>query len=307
MKFTSNELKVKSSDGKHMLHGIILVPEGEIKGLVQIVHGMTEHIERYRSFMEELCKEGYVVFGHDHLGHGKTAIDESELGFFAHKDGYKLLYNDVFLVYKHVSKLYPGKKHILFGHSMGSFVVRLATKAYPDMNDGLIICGTGGPNPAAPIGLLLADIIRLFKGEKHKSRLLEKLAFGSYNNRFEGNIGNEWLTKTESILKTYINDPLCTFKFTVSAMHDLIKLNRLSNINSWYKSIPENLPILLISGSEDPVGNYGKGVKTVYSKLKKSGRKDVTIKIYENCRHEILNDTCRKETIDDVKTFIKRI
>ena len=166
----------------------------------------------------------------------------------------------------------------------------------------LILCGTGGKNPLANIGLLLTDAVKLIKGEKYVSKLINNMAFGAYNKRFSGNTGREWLTKDLTTIEKYTNDKLCNYSFTVSAMHDLIKLNAVSNQKEWYQSISKEIPILLISGDSDPVGDYSKGVKEVYRKLKSLGA-SVQMKLYENCRHEILNDTCRDEVFKDIIDF----
>ncbi len=304
MSFEIKEITAKSSDNIHTLVGRIYIPDGDVKGILHIVHGMTEHIERYDSLMSYMAQNGFVAFGYDNLGHGKTAKDDSELGFIAHNNGWKYLVNDVSIFGKIVKNFYPEKPLYLFGHSMGSFIARLSAQNFGEMYEKLIICGTGGKNPLSLIGIQLAKILKKIKGEKYISDFIINMAFGSYNKRFEGNSTREWLTKDREIIEKYGNDKFCNYKFTVSAMQDLITLTDLCNKKQWYKEIRKDLPIFLISGSEDPVGNYGKGVKQVYSDLKKSGA-DVTLKLYENCRHEILNDTCRNEVLSDVLKFIK--
>lgn len=191
--------------------------------------------------------------------------------------------------------------YYLMGHSMGSFVSRLAAEKYIKP-DKFIIMGTGGPNPSAGIGLIAIDIAKIFKGEKYISKTIDNLAFGSFNSHFEDeNDPIAWLTKDKEQKEKYAADPFCTFKFTLSAMHDLVTLNKKANRAAWFRSI--KMPVLIVSGSDDPVGDYGKGVTKVYEKLKKAGC-DVQIKLYENCRHEILNDTCRDEVVRDIENFI---
>ncbi len=268
--------------------------------------GSTEYRGRYVGVMRSLAEVGFVVFGCDHLGHGLTAEDDSELGFIAHKGGHALLAEDVFAIYQVVAKRFPNKKYILFGHSMGSFVVRLTAEKYGDAMSGLIVCGTGGPNPMAPAGLVAADLVRLFKGERHTSLLLEYLAFSTYNSRYGDMGGTGWLTKDTAITEKYGQDKFCNFHFSASAMHDLVKLNASCNRAAWFKNMRKDLPVFLIAGDGDPVGDYGKGVTKVYDKLKKQGV-DVRMKLYKDCRHEILNDTCRQETIEDILTFVKEV
>ncbi len=304
MSFEIKEMTVKSTDNIHTLVGRIYIPDGEVKGVIHIVHGMTEHIKRYDPFMSTLAENGFVAFGYDNLGHGLTAKDDSELGFIASKDGWKYLVNDVEVFALSVKHLYPDKPFYLFGHSMGSFIVRLAAVSFSDLYEKLIICGTGGKNPLANIGLLLTSLLKVIKGERYISKTVLNMAFGAYNKRFEGNSKYNWLTKDKSVIQKYAADKLCTFSFTVSAMHDLITLNSVCNKKSWYKEISKILPILLISGVNDPVGDYGKGVTQVFNDLKKSGA-NAKLKLYPDCRHEILNDTCKEEVISDIIKFIK--
>ena len=295
--------KVLSSDGKHELIGKIYFPEGEKKGYLHVVHGMTEHIGRYESFMRGMAEDGYIVFGYDHLGHGETAKEDKSFGFIAHKGGDELLAKDVSVFAEAVKKEYGALPYYLFGHSMGSFIVRIAAKEYIKP-EKLIVMGTGGPNPAAGAGLAVIDMLRLFKGEKSYSDLVENMAFGAYNKGFEDeNDDKSWLTKDKSVRDTYKKDEYCTFRFTLSALHDLISLNKKSNAKGWYQGFPKDVEILLVSGSEDPVGEHSKGVKKVYDGLKSSGA-DVRMKLYEGYRHEILNDASREEVIKDIKEFL---
>ena len=304
MSFNIVNHTVKSTDGIHTLCGKIFVPDGEIKGILHLVHGMTEYIDRYDPIFTYLCERGYVCCGYDNLGHGRTARDDSELGFIAEKDGWRYLVGDVDAFGDSVRKMFPDKDYFLMGHSMGSFIVRLAAEEKPEKIKKLIVCGTGGPMLAAYFGLLLIKIIRKIKGDRYVSRLIDKVAFGAYNNRFDGPTKYEWLTKDREIINRYINDKYCTFKFTVSAVHDLITLTIRCNRGAWFKDIQKRLPILLIAGECDPVGNFGKGVKKVFEKLKKSGC-NVKMKLYADCRHEILNDTCKAQVSQDVFDFLK--
>ena len=296
------EKQVPSSDNKHTLKGIVYLPVGTPRGIFHLVHGMTEYIGRYKALLSLVAAAGYVACGFDNLGHGETAAPD-ERGFIAEKDGYRYLIEDVKRFGDAVKADYPDLPYYLMGHSMGSFIVRLTALKYGKDIDKLIICGTGGPNPAAPAGLLLCDIIALFKGKRGYSDFIENMAFGTYNKRFPGGGKYEWLTKDGEIKKTYAADPLCTFRFTLSALHDLVKLNSLCNKPVWFKNMRKDLPILLISGKEDPVGDYGKGVNTVYEKLIKAGC-DAQIHLYENCRHEIHNDTCKEESAQDILKFL---
>ncbi len=294
-----------SSDGIHTLRGVVYLPDGEIKGYFHIVHGMTEYIGRYDRLMTDLCRQGYLVFGYDHLGHGLTADDDGELGYIAKKKGYDLLCRDVKVFSDAVRAEYGAHPYYLMGHSMGSFVVRLAAEKYVKP-DRLIVMGTGGPNPAVGAGLAMVALIRCFKGEKHISRLIDTLAFGSYNKRFasESDPATAWLTRDPTVRETYEANKFCTFKFTVSAMGDLFHLLKYANRRAWFKAIPGELPILLISGENDPVGNYGKGVRKVYRRLQKNEKK-VRCILYPDGRHEIINDITYEQVLEDLLAFVR--
>ncbi len=303
MEITTYVKKVPSTDGTHELYGRVYLPQGEVKGLFHVVHGMTEHMERYEPFMREMAAEGYICFGYDHLGHGKTVKDQSELGYIAKKNGWKLLVEDVTAFGDAMREDYgEDLPYILMGHSMGSFIVRLAA-ADGRTPDKLIIMGTGGPNPIAGAGLLIVAAMKLFGKGKTVSKFLYKTAFGSYNKKFDGDGKRGWLTSNADIREKYDKDPLCNFHFTVSAMGDLIGLTKRANDKDWFKRLPKDLPVLLVAGKNDPVGNCGKGVKVVFNKLKKQGSL-VEIRLYDG-RHEILNDACRDAVVEDIKAFLR--
>ncbi len=296
------EKSVPSTDGVHSLRGKVYVPEGDIKGYLQIAHGMTEHIGRYDRFMRDMAAEGYVVFGYDHLGHGLTA-GEGEHGFIASKEGHLLLCRDVTQFAREVVGAYGDAPYYLMGHSMGSFIVRLAVTmdAKPD---GLIVMGTGGKNPAADIGLKLIGIISKIFGEKHISRLMDKIAFGSYNKRFPGEDEKAWLSSNALVREKYMADPYCRFKFTISAMGDLVTLNKNSNLQRAFDETPRDLPVLLISGEEDPVGDYGRGVIEVLENYKAAGIKAEAV-LFNGGRHEILNDHTYEHVLGIILDFLK--
>lgn len=312
MAVKKQELKVLSSNGVHKLAGVVFVPTTRKPvGFFQVVHGMTEYIGRYERFMTEMAEQGWICFGHDHLGHGHTVNDASELGFIASENGADLLQRDLRKVADAVMKHYTpaGTKmpYVLMGHSMGSFVVRLATEKKYVQPDRLIVMGTGGPNPVAGLGLSLIKIIKRLRGERHVSKLLENMAFGNYNDAWGGGTDTDtdpWLTSDISVRMRYYADPLCTFKFTVSAMGDLITLTKEANRKEWFTNMPKNIPVLLVSGELDPVGDFTEGVEKVHEKLLKAGVK-CDMKIYENARHEILNDISHDAVVRDILDFCK--
>ena len=297
-----------SSDGVHTLRGVIYMPKTEPRGYFQIVHGMAEHIGRYEGLMTFLAEAGWIAFGYDHLGHGHTAAEE-ERGFIAEKDGWQLMIRDVSVFYEAV-RMHVGREDLpycLMGHSMGSFVVRLAVEngLRPDR---LIVMGTGGPNGAAGIGLVLIALIKKLYGAKHVSKTVLKLAFGGYNKRFKNeDPGDEtlWLTSDPARRSVYTEDELCGFPFTVSAMGDLIRMTKTCNRSAWARCMPKDLPVLLISGRDDPVGSFGKGVETVYRRLCRAGIPAECV-LFDGARHEILNEFTCEETMKRLLEFAER-
>ena len=304
MSYTILDKKVLSSNGKNMLAGKVYLPSGEIKGYFHIVHGMTEYIGRYDKFMKILAENGYIAFGYDHLGHGYTANDDSELGFIAENNGDDLLAHDVQIFADAMKTEYGELPYYLMGHSMGSFVSRMAVKNYITPTK-LIIMGTGGPKGIVLFGLYLSKFIKKLKGPKHYSKLVKFLAFGSYNARCQKSEGpHAWLTNDAEIRNKYHNDKFCTFDLTISTMHDIISLTYNANREEWFKDVAKKMPILLISGEDDVVGDYGKGVRICEKKLKENGA-DVTLKLYPGYRHEILNDSSFDMTVNDILEFIR--
>jgi alpha-beta hydrolase superfamily lysophospholipase len=303
MSYKVIEKQVMSSDGVNTLCGKVYVPDGEIKGLFQIVHGMSEHIGRYDCFMGFLADNGFVAFGHDHVGHGKTAMRCGSFGYIAEKDGYKVLVDDVGVFARAVIEDFPIKKHVLMGHSMGSFIARLYAAKHGKELAGLVIMGTSGPNPAAKIGIAVTGLMKRIYGARHISHLVHFLSMGSYNNRTDKKTEFDWLSVNEDNVKRYIDDDLCGFHFTVSAMQDLMNLIAQSNSRKWAGRIPRELPVYIVSGGDDPVGGYGKGVKKVCAMLEKAGVADVEMKLYQGFRHEILNEDIFNQVCFDVLEF----
>ena len=295
--------EIPSSDGIHTLRGFALVPENP-KAILQIAHGMTDHIGRYEPFMTYLAEHGFIVCGHDHLGHGRTAESDGDFGYFAKKDGYRIVCDDLYAFGSAVRADYPELPFFLMGHSMGSFIARLTARAYSDACQALIVMGTSGKNPLSLSGLILSRIIRKIRGERFVSKFVLSVAFSSYNKKMASAHPFAWLTRDEKELEKRDGDPFCVFAFTVAAMCDLILLQSLSNRRDWFAGLRKDLPILLVSGDMDPVGNYGKGVEEVYTALLSEGVTDVSRKLYPDMRHEILNEIGRETVWEDILDFL---
>ena len=299
------EYRFPSATGVCEIVGNSYKPDGEVNAVFAIHHGMAEHQERYREFIEYLISQGIAVYIHDMANHGKSNVDFDETGYFGEKDGYKALVEDFKTTFEKAKFDYPDKKIIVMGHSMGSFIVRCFTAWYADAGfSGAIYMGTGGANPIAGIGDKISSLVAKIKGSKHKSKTLDKMTFGSYGSKFEKRTNFDWLTKDTAIVDKYIADEYCGFLFSAQGMNDLVKINIASNSDEWYSSVKCDLPILLISGAMDPVGEYSKGVRDIYQKLLASDHKNVTIKLYDNDRHEVLNELDKEQVMKDITDWV---
>ena len=276
------------------------------KGIVQLSHGMCDYCRRYTELAEYLAAQGYIVCGNDHLGHGDSAPEAADRGYFAERDGYLIAVADLHALTKQLRQSYPQLPVVLFGHSMGSFFARVYAELYAKNGaDGYVFCGTGGPNPAAGAGIAVINLLAKFKGERHRSRFVTDMAFGAYNKRYDSApTGYEWVTGDAEKLAEYVADEYCMFTFTLSAYRDLMQALRRVSSRGWAKKINTQLPYLLTAGLDDPVGDYGKGVKTVYERMLKAGCKNTQLKLYSGIRHEPHNERGRTEFYQDIARWL---
>lgn len=271
------------------------------KAIFQIAHGMAEHKERYDDFGEFMAQNGYAVFIHDHIGHGKSVASDDDLGFFGESGGWKCLIEDCYVVTQYARSLFEGRPVIFFGHSMGSFIARAYSQLHDDKLAGVVYCGTSGANPAAGIAIKLADAVAHSKGSRHRSEFINTLAFGSYNKKFKPQRTDfDWLSANTENVDKYIADKYCGYLFTACGYRDLFTVLNFVSGKGWYKSLRKDLPIRLIAGDCDPVGEYGKGVRQVYNDLKKTGHTDVTMRLFTGDRHEILKEDDREAVMQDI-------
>ncbi len=307
MSFTANEFTFRSASGLCDIYAQSAVPSdfSKVKGVVQIAHGMAEHSNRYARFAMELCKNGYAVFINDHLGHGKSVASKDELGYFG-ENGMDSLVDDMKQLTDIAKKEYPDVPYILFGHSMGSFLSRKYTEKYGDGLDAAVYCGTSGTNPAAGMGIMVAKYFEKSKGDHERSSFINNMAFGPYNKKTEKRTEFDWLSRDEKEVDKYIADDLCGFCFTANGFETLFTVLKAVSQKSWYNNVRKDLPILLISGDNDPVGDYGKGVTQVFDDLKKTGH-NATVKLYTGGRHEILNETNRDEVTQDIIGWMNKV
>lgn len=301
------EFYFDSRDGEHKIHAVKWVPEVEKPVcIVQIVHGMAEHIDRYDEFAAYLANKGILVVGDDHLGHGKSVSPGEPYGYFCKEDAPTVLVRDEHRLKKMIQEQYTGVPYIILGHSMGSFITRNYLLRYGSGINGAIIMGTGlPPKPAAVGALVLATVQRVFCGAGHVSKLIDRAAFGSYNKRIKSpKTDFDWLSANEENVQRYLEDSLCGFVFTVNGFQTLFKLIRNLYDREKLNSMPKNLPVFFVSGAEDPVGDYGKGVERVYQSYKDIGMQNVQMKLYPGDRHEILNETDREDIFADIYRWL---
>lgn len=302
------ETKIASTDGKNQLNVYIWEPQEKPIAILQISHGMCEHLNRYDDFAKFMNENNILVVGNDHLGHGKTAKDDNDLGYFGPGKS-KTVVDDLFEVTKYTKENY-GKDipYFLFGHSMGSFMARRYIMTYGSELTGAIISGTGSqPGVVLAGGKMVAGLIGAVKGERYRSPLLKSMAFGAYNKKIDNpRTVSDWLSKDEKIVDIYENDKFCKYDFTVDGYKTLFDSISFIQKPENIKKIPVDLPIFFISGTDDPVGNYGKGVEQVYDAYEAAGVKDIEIVLYHDGRHEMLNEIEREGVYEDVDTWIKR-
>ena len=290
------------------IHGCCWTPEGEVKAIVQFVHGISEWMDRYESFAEYLNTQGILVVGEDHMGHGLSVTEKTPKRYFA--GGWFGAVADTYRLTKDTMGKYPGVPYFIYGHSMGSFMARTLLAKYPDSGiTGAIICGTGWQNPAVIVAAkTLAGIIAKFKGATHPSKFLRKLAFGSYNDRIKPlRTGLDWLSRDEASVDAYIADPLCGGTASAGLMGDMMDgfayIQDEKNLNTMNK----DLPVFFIAGDADPVGEYGKGVLYTAEMFRKVGMKQVDVKLYPDARHEVHNELNKEEVQGDVRNWIFRV
>lgn len=299
----------KSASGTTDIHAVRYIPHGKIKAILQISHGMVEYIERYEAFALFLNSKGILVTGNDHLGHGKSINSKDDLGYFAKEDGNRAVLYDLYQLTQITKEKYPDIPYFLLGHSMGSFYARQYIAEFGQELDGAIIMGTGGHSFAlVQLGRLLTSLVALFKGWRYRCGFINNIAFGSYNKHFKpARTSKDWLSKDTAIVDKYVADEYCNFIFTVNAYYNMFTgISRLYNKNL-LSHMPKNLPVFFVSGENDPVGNYGKGVLKAADTIKKVGMKNVKIKLYPADRHEILNETDREQVYNDLYRWMNSI
>ncbi len=302
-----SDFRFRSTNGINDIHGRQWIPDGPIKGIVQIVHGVAEYIERYQDTAMFLAENGYLVAGDDHLGHGYSVSRPEELGWFGEKDGWKIIVADEKKLHDLLASLHPGIPMVLLGHSMGSFMARTYLGLYPTDFDACILSGTGWqPGLVCRLGLTLANKEIRKHGSRAHSPKLQSIAFGSYLKGIENPLGqNDWISRDEAVIRQYDDDPLCGFQASAGLMRDMMSGLDLIRRDSHLEKMNKNLPVLFISGDADPVGGWGKGVKRTAARFRWVAMRDVTVKLYPGARHELFNELNRREVRRDVLAWIR--
>lgn len=301
----------ESSDGHSIIHCVKWLPDREPVGVIQLVHGMVEYIERYDEFARFLTSKGFVVVGHDHIGHGHSVEKEEDLGIMTGVHPSDDMVEDILTHFSITKKSYPGIPYFILGHSMGSYMLRkfLACKsAYLEELNGAIIMGTGFEKSAfCNFGLFMIGAISLFKGKNYRSTLIRDLTYSVPYKQYDcygKDFANSWLTKNIKSVEKYYSDPYCTFTFSLNAYRGLVEATKYACSKECANKMRKNIPLLVISGEADPVGNLGAGTKAAYQELKKAGIKDVTLKLYQGDRHEILNEIDRQQVYEDIYQWV---
>lgn len=296
-----------SSTGKNTIHARKCVPDGAPRAVVQIEHGIAEHINRYDDFMGFLAEHGIVAVGDDHLGHGQSIANESEKGLFAESKGWDRVIDDVDKLRSLMRQEYPDLPYILFGHSMGSFIVRTYIIRNPGKYDAAIISGTGHQGRGLVLaGFTAANLLTRLKGPAAPGDFLNNMAFGSYCDKITNpRTPFDWLSRDEENVDKYIADPLCGFVAKVSLYRDMMEGVKFVTDQKNIDKMNKEAPVYFMSGEADPVGDYGVGVERAYQAFCAAGLKDVSMKLYPGGRHEMLNELNREEVKQDILAWIE--
>ncbi len=297
----------ESSTGRNTIRALKCVPDGKPRAVVQISHGIAEHIDRYRDFMAFLAENGFVAVGDDHLGHGKTITDPKDQGFFAEKDGWEHVVRDMDKLHDLMREQYPDIPYVFFGHSMGSFLTRTYLIEHPDKYDAAIISGTGHQAKAMVLGgYAAAGFFVRKEGARAVGTALNNIAFGSYNKGYDNpRTIYDWLSRDPAVPDAYAADPLCGFIATNGLFRDMMGGIKFITNQKNIDRMNKEKPIYFMSGDADPVGENGKGVTRAYQAFCKAGLHDVTIRLYPGGRHEMLNETNKDQVYQDILNWLE--
>lgn len=296
------------SRGAGRIHGCRWEPQGQPKAVLQLVHGIAEHIERFEPVIRFFNELGYVVVAEDHMGHGKSIGDECPQGYF--HGGWFAAVEDTRLLMRYTMKKYPEVPYVLLGISMGSFMVRTLIAKYPDSGiSAVVLCGTAWQDTMVlKVGRSMAELVCRTAGETKPSELLQRLMFGSYNQRVkEPKSDNDWLCRDRSVVENYDADPMCGFPPTAGLARDMLKGIHYIQQPEHLARMRKDLPVFFIAGDQDPVGNYGAGVMRCAKEFRTVGMTQVALKLYPGCRHDVLNELDCAQIRADVAEWIDSV
>lgn len=302
---TTKSYSFQSRDGV-TIHGICMIPERPI-AILQMVHGMNEHKERYLSFMEELAGRGYITLMHDNCGHGESVKEPSDLGYcYASRE--QGMVADVYEAARRIRKKYPELPLILYGHSMGSLIVRAYLKKHDDMMDGLILSGCPSYEDGVPFAKLLVRACIWLRGEGYRSPFMQNLAVGGFNKRFAAeDRRNAWLAVDSSVAEAFNHDPLCQFTYSLNGFLTLLNLESIVYRDKDYQMKNPELPIRFLSGMDDPCYISERKWEQALSRMRQLGYRNVTARLFDGMRHEIHNEPERQLVFDDIDHFCRQL
>ncbi len=306
-----SELAFPSWDGESSIHGMLWQPPASMDpvGIVQLIHGMAEHIERYDAFARFLAHAGYIVCGHDHIGHGHSVSTREDLGHMPPETGAEVLVEDVDTLRRIMQDAFSDDlPYFIFGHSMGSFTLRVYLTRHGEGLAGAVLCGTGQqPKPVSFLGNALAKLGARMRGGHEKSMLIYQMADGAFSRRVEDpKTEFDWISMDRHNIDEYMADDLNGFQFTLGGYAALTRLTLQAADLELAKKVPHDLPLLFIAGAKDPVGDDGKGVHAAADMMAEAGAEDVEVILYGNMRHEILNEADSDRVFDDVLRWLRR-
>ena len=293
------------SCGKGMIHGSRWEPQGKPVAVLQIVHGVAEHTGRYDEFASYMAEKGFLVVAEDHMGHGASVSDNGTLGVF--EGGWHKAVADVHRLLSYTRMECPDVPYILLGHSMGSFMVRTLLCKYPKCGaSAAILSGTAWMHRGIiNSGIAAATLVGKHQGFEKPSKMLNNLMFGGYNRKIEHQCTEfDWLTRDQRVVDAYIADPLCGFTMTAALTKDMLTGMLYIQEQEHLNAMAKNLPVFFIAGADDPVGNYGEGVKQTAQAFVKAGMENVSMRLYPLCRHEVLNELNRKEVFGNILDWL---
>ena len=302
----NQEFRFPSADGTTTLYGRTWAPEhGAPRAILQLVHGIAEHIGRYDRFARFMSDHGYLVCAEDHLGHGNTPENAEDLGYTADKDGWVKMTDNVRALHERIAPQYPGIPYFILGHSMGSFLTRSYLIRYPGTVDACALLGTGQqPESVLKAGLAACRLEQIRLGKRGRSKLLQSLCFGAYNSQFKPNrTESDWVCSVDEVVDAYIADPFCQVMPTVTLMRDMLTGIRFNQQAEHLAKMDKTTPVFFLSGDQDPVGSNGKGVRAAYQSFLDAGCGHVRLKLYPGGRHEMLNEHNWQDVYDELLSW----